>query len=107
LLPQPRRARADEPAPGRALRTQRPPPRRGAVQGGRARPPDGRRAERGAAGRRFHERLTLTAGPCARGTVPAPSPRPRPMLHDQTFAVLGAGNIGTAIIGGLLRGGDV
>ena len=29
------------------------------------------------------------------------------MLHDQTLAVLGAGNIGRALIGGLLRGGDL
>ncbi|MEO1477114.1 MAG: pyrroline-5-carboxylate reductase [Bacteroidota bacterium] len=29
------------------------------------------------------------------------------MLADHTFAVLGAGNIGRALIGGLLRGGDV
>ena len=29
------------------------------------------------------------------------------MLRDQTLAVLGAGNIGRALIGGLLRGGDL
>ena len=29
------------------------------------------------------------------------------MLHDQTLAVLGAGNIGSALIGGLLRGEDM
>ncbi len=29
------------------------------------------------------------------------------MLRDQTLAVLGAGNIGRALLGGLLRGGDV
>ncbi|MEM8559982.1 MAG: pyrroline-5-carboxylate reductase [Bacteroidota bacterium] len=29
------------------------------------------------------------------------------MLADQTLAILGAGNIGRALIGGLLRGGDV
>ncbi|MEM8599402.1 MAG: pyrroline-5-carboxylate reductase [Bacteroidota bacterium] len=29
------------------------------------------------------------------------------MLADHTFAILGAGNIGRALIGGLLRGGDV
>lgn len=29
------------------------------------------------------------------------------MLSDQTLAVLGAGNIGRALIGGLLRGGDL
>ncbi len=29
------------------------------------------------------------------------------MLHDQTLAVLGAGNIGRALVGGLLRGGDL
>lgn len=29
------------------------------------------------------------------------------MLRDQTLAVLGAGNIGRALVGGLLRGGDL
>jgi pyrroline-5-carboxylate reductase len=29
------------------------------------------------------------------------------MLSDQTFAILGAGNIGRALLGGLLRGGEV
>ena len=29
------------------------------------------------------------------------------MLRDQTLAVLGAGNIGSALVGGLLRGGDL
>ena len=30
-----------------------------------------------------------------------------PALRDQTLAVLGAGNIGRALVGGLLRGGDL
>ncbi len=32
---------------------------------------------------------------------------PTPPLRDQTLAVLGAGNIGRALVGGLLRGDDV
>ena len=36
--------------------------------------------------------------------MPTPTPSP---LRDQTLAVLGAGNIGRALVGGLLRGDDL